>query len=45
MNIGPGTSDGDQESKTIDLGSSFLRGVYSAYDFDARSVHRKSILV
>lgn len=45
VNIGPSTSDGDQESKTIDLGSSFLRGVYSAYDFDARSVHRKSILV
>lgn len=43
VNIGPDGSDGGEESKTIDLGTSFLRGVYSAYDFDDRSVHRESL--
>ncbi len=42
VNIGPDTRGGEEKSKTIDLGTSFLRGVYSAYDFDDRSVHRKS---
>jgi len=41
--IGPGAND-YLEPETIDLGSSFLRGIYSAYDFDARSVQRMSIV-
>jgi hypothetical protein len=40
--IGPDWREGVEDSKTIDLGTSFLRGVYSAYDFDDRSVHRES---
>lgn len=42
VNIGPEGKDDGERSKTIDLGTSFLRGVYSAYDFDDRSVHCKS---
>lgn len=43
VNIGPDGREAEDESKTIELGTSFLRGVYSAYDFDDRSVHRESL--
>lgn len=41
VNIGPNGGEGDEESKMIVLGTSFLRGVYSAYDFDDRAVYCK----
>ena len=39
--IGPGSKD-YLEPKTIELGSAFLRGLYSVFDYDARSIHCKS---
>ena len=41
--IGPDHSK-SLERKTILLGSAFLRGIYSVYDFDARSVHCRQSL-
>lgn len=38
--LDPGRDEVIKE-KTIDPGSSFLRGVYSAFDYDGRSAHCK----
>ncbi|MCJ1460662.1 Vacuolar protease A [Mycoblastus sanguinarius] len=40
MLIAPGHPD-IYEEKRIELGSSFLKGVYSAYDLDSKSVYRR----
>lgn len=37
-----GETIGGEDSKRIELGWTFLRGVYSAYDFDSRNVYCKS---
>ena len=39
--IGPDGNE-NMEPNIIELGSSFLRGIYSAYDVDTKSVHRGS---
>ena len=41
--IGPGSEE-ILPRKTIELGSSFLRGIYSAYDSDARAIYCESVV-